>query len=190
MMTALAGLSGEWSAWPTDAEFGAAWQEGQAYSDLSNAKLVHILSRLSNDSLSMRNEQIVIDSPLTVEHILPQNWLEHWPLASGEAGLTHEQLWDAQPDDPRAAATRRRNAALHTFGNLTILTQELNSTVSNSAWPVKKPELLRSSLLPINQQLHEFAVWDEDSIQQRGKALLERALRIWPAADLAGLVRE
>lgn len=90
------------------------------------------------------------------------------------------ELWKAEPQDPVAAATRKRNAALQTFGNLTMLTQALNSAASNSSWPEKKIELLRHSLLPINQQLHEVCTWDEDAISDRGTALLEKALKLWP----------
>jgi len=32
-----------------------------------------------------------------------------------------------------------KELALHTMGNLTILTQELNSAVSNSGWATKRP---------------------------------------------------
>ena len=39
---------------------------------------------------------------------------------------------------------------------------------------------MRHSLLPINQQLHEIEVWDEEAIANRGNALLERALKLWP----------
>ena len=94
--------------------------------------------------------------------------------------MTTDALWTASKDDARAEATRKRNAALQTLGNLTILTQGLNSSVSNSAWPVKKPELLRHSLLPINQQLHDVAAWDEAAIAARSDALLARALSVWP----------
>ena len=90
------------------------------------------------------------------------------------------ELFDADADDPRAVATRARDSAIHTFGNLTILTQALNSSVSNDKWTAKKPKLLEASLLPINFQLHGYSVWDEEAITRRGKELLERSLRIWP----------
>lgn len=75
---------------------------------------------------------------------------------------------------------RRRNAAVQTIGNLTILTQELNSSVSNSAWVVKRPELMKSSLLPINQMLHAHDAWDEEAIQARSETLFRLACEVWP----------
>ena len=173
-------LTGESTEWPTDEAFRSAWQSQHAYQTLQNPKIVHILRRLNDTYLSSKSEYISINSPLTVEHILPQRWLGYWPLPDGSKGLTSQELWDSQPGDPRADATRRRNAMLQTFGNLTILTQALNSSVSNSGWKDKKLELLRASLLPINQELHAVESWDEITIEERSKVLFERAIKIWP----------
>jgi hypothetical protein len=180
LITFLSRLQGDSAAWPPDAVFSETWQTRPAYEVLNNAKLVHVLRRVCETYLNNLNEQIAIDGPVTVEHILPQNWIEHWPLPSGEQGLTDQELWDTDPDDPRTVATRHRNAALQTMGNLTILTQELNSSVSNSAWLKKKPGILVASLLPINQQLHEYDSWDEKGIQKRSEELFQRALTVWP----------
>ena len=85
----------------------------------------------------------------------------------------------APPGDARAEATRTRNQLLQTFGNLTIVTQALNSAVSNSGWSAKKPELLKHSLLPINQMLYGVQDWNEAAIVQRADDLLARALKLW-----------
>ncbi len=177
----LSEFEGETSAWPADDVFFEAWQMNDAYHNLNNPKLVHILRRLSDSFLTNKNEQITIDCPLTVEHLLPQSWLGNWPLASGEKGMPWGEMVSARADDPRAIATKDRDAALQTIGNLTILTQELNSSVSNGGWSTKRPELLKSSLLPINQQLHDYEAWDEAAIQNRGKKLFARAAELWPA---------
>ena len=166
--------------WPSDERFSEAWRTQHAYYVLNNPKIVHILKRLSSTFVTGKMETVSIDSALTVEHILPQQWQSNWPLLDGSVGLTPSELWIASKDDERAQATRQRNAALQTFGNLTILSQALNSSVSNSAWPVKRPKLLLHSLLPINQQLNDLASWDEDAITARSEALLKRALSIWP----------
>lgn len=183
LRNALSELEGETSAWPSDEKFFAAWQSQHIYQVLNNAKIVHILRRLSDSYLTNRNEEITIDSALTVEHLLPQSWLDNWPLPDGTKGMTWAEIIAPEANDPRVAATRARNAALQTIGNLTILTQALNSSVSNAAWATKRPELLKSSLLPINQQLHGFDAWDEDAIQRRGKDLFSKATKIWPAPN-------
>jgi uncharacterized protein with ParB-like and HNH nuclease domain len=176
----LSGLVGESAVWPTDETFQKAWQSIHAYEILQNPKIVHIFRRLNDTYLNPRVEEISIDSPLTVEHILPQSWIEYWPLPDGSKGLDFMELWDSLPDDPKGMATKRRNAMLQTFGNLTILTQALNSSVSNSSWKDKRPQLLAASLLPINLQLHTIDSWDEIAIEERTKALFARAIKIWP----------
>jgi len=179
----LSELSGDSSEWPTDQAFGTAWQNQHVYSALQNPKIVYILSRLSDTYLGSKSEHITINTPLTIEHILPQDWLEHWPLPDGSRGLTEQELWDVDADDSRAQATRRRNDLLQTLGNLTILTQALNSAVSNTAWTGKKAALLSASLLPINQQLHDVETWDETAIERRSKNLFDRSINIWPGAQ-------
>ena len=174
--------AGDSTEWPTDAKFGEAWRTAHAYQVLSNSKLVHVLKRLSDTYVTGKMERLFVTSELTVEHILPQQWHAKWPLPDGSAGMTMSALWNAANDDPCARATRKRNAVLQTLGNLTILTQGLNSSVSNSEWTVKKPALLQHSLLPINQHLHAAVRWDEEAIGQRSEDLLVRALRLWPRA--------
>ena len=172
--------SGDSAVWPTDDEFGEAWRTKYAYQVLNNPKIVHILKRLSDTFLTSKSETVTVESALTVEHILPQQWQDKWLLADGSKGLTTAALWTAAKDDARAEASRKRNQALQTFGNLTILTQGLNSSVSNSQWELKKPELLRHSMLPINQMLYDVDIWDETAITQRSDELLARALEVWP----------
>lgn len=174
--------TGDSTEWPTDDKFGEAWRTTHAYQVLSNPKIVHILKRLSDTYVTGKMEGVTVSGDLTVEHILPQQWQAKWPLPDGSAGLATDALWKAAKDDAGAEATRKRNAALQTMGNLTILTQGLNSAVSNSEWSVKKPALLQHSLLPINQQLHAAVQWDEESIRRRGEDLLSRALKLWPRA--------
>jgi hypothetical protein len=181
LATALSALQGDSSRWPTDAEFSEAWKSRSAYTVLDNAKITHVFRRLNDTFLTKLNEPLSYDGPLTVEHIMPQSWVDEWPLPSGEPGLTAEELANADQTDLQVMATRDRNALVQTWGNLTILTQGLNSTVSNSGWKVKKPEILNSSLLPINQQLHIYPEWNEETIRARGADLLSRALTIWPA---------
>jgi len=176
----LSGLEGESTKWPDDESFRAAWQEKHAYDILNNDKIVYILKQLNESLLCNKNEKISIDGFLTVEHLLPQKWIENWPLKDGQKGMAYDELWESEPEDKRAEATRKRNSMLQTFGNLTILTQPLNSSLSNSPWRTKKPALMKASMLPINQVLHDFETWDEESIINRSKTLFKNAILIWP----------
>ncbi len=141
---------------------------------------MHILKRVNSTYVDAKMEALSIRGALTVEHILPQQWIEFWPLPDGSKGMTLLELWAADPSDQRAHATRKRNTVLQTIGNLTVLTQPLNSGMSNSAWKEKKSTLLHHSLLPINQQLHDLEVWDEAAIEKRSDELFGRAVMLWP----------
>lgn len=177
---ALSEFGGSASGWPNDQSFTSAWLSNHAYQLLNNPKIVHILRRISEVMHSAQQEPISFHGPLTVEHILPQSWNTHWPLPDGSTGLTSWELYSATSDDSRLEPTKSRNAALQTMGNLTLLTQSLNSAVSNAAWASKKDSMLDASLLPITQRLRRYESWDEDAISQRGKELLNEAFKIWP----------
>ena len=176
----LSDLKGESSEWPNDQSFRSCWENQNAYKVLNNPKMVYVLKRLNDSYLTTKNEHIVIDCPLTVEHIMPQKWIENWPLPDGSSGI--EELNDTNAGDPRTEATVRRNSLVQSFGNLTIVTQPLNSAASNAPWAEKKPELLNGSLLPINQQFQGVSEWNEEAVISRGNDLLERALKIWPSS--------
>lgn len=176
----LSDQSGESGEWPSDQRFIDSWHSQHAYQLLNNPKILHILSRLNETYSNSKMESIQIESVLTVEHILPQNWVEHWPLQDGAKGMTSHEIYSADAYNPRVIASKNRNRMLQTLGNLTIVTKPLNSALSNSAWKVKKPEILRNSLLPINQQLTDIDLWDEVEITKRAKDMLERAIVIWP----------
>lgn len=175
----LTDLSGESTGWPSDDEFRRAWMTRPVYQALLQPRVVYVLRRLSDAFLGSKTEKISIEGELSIEHLLPQRWVAEWPLADGTKGMTDEELENADELEPGAKRTRARNEVLHTFGNLTILTQQLNTSVSNSAWKVKKPALLQASLLPINQQLYSFDKWDESTIEIRAQALFNAALRLW-----------
>jgi uncharacterized protein with ParB-like and HNH nuclease domain len=176
----LLGLTGDSTGWPADDQFANAWNNTHAYSVLNNPKMVYVLRCLNDTYLTNKHESLTIDGDLTVEHILPQKWTDNWTLPDGTKGLTVLELNTTPADDRSVLLTRSRDRVLQTFGNLTILTQPLNSSLSNAAWTTKKPALLKASLLPINQELHDYNSWDESTIANRGQELLKRALHIWP----------
>ena len=176
----LSSHTGDSTVWPNDEAFREAWMTKHAYSTLQQPRLVHILKRLNETFLTVKHETVVVSGELSVEHILPQTWQPNWPLEDCAKGMTIGDIANS-PNDPRVGPTRRRNQLLQTMGNLTILTQRLNASMSNAAWDGKRPALLASSLLPINQALHANSVWDESSIEARAAELFTRAVGIWPA---------
>lgn len=165
--------------WPNDTSFKEAWCNNEVYSILRpKIKIEYILKKLNDAYRSDKSENIHVDGKLTIEHILPQNWIENWPLPN--SGLSEEEFEKIAPQDPNAAATKKRNSILHTLGNLTLLTQKLNSSVSNGRWNDKKKEILLHSALPINRYLQDIEAWNEEEISNRSEKLFQLALELWP----------
>ena len=78
---------------------------------------------------------------------------------------TLSEVRDVQTDherreghDPTVVMSEARNRILHTFGNLTVLTQELNSSVSNSPWEIEAPALLQAFWPPVRRFKRAFSV--------------------------------
>ncbi|MCA1584779.1 MAG: HNH endonuclease family protein [Acidobacteria bacterium] len=158
-----------------------------AYVGLRSDRVSYILQRINETYSSAMTEQISIDVPLTVEHLMPQNWLEHWRLADGSRGVSEVDALSSSDEDPRATRSRARHQAVHTLGNLTVLVRPLNSSISNGAWSRKRPQLLAASLLPINLQLQRYDVWDEDAIMTRSREMFERLASRISAGEWSGL---
>jgi hypothetical protein len=172
--------SGDSGLWPDDAAFRESWLHKPLYGPLSSPKLVHLFGRLNQTYMSMKSEHLSFSQQPTVEHIMPQGWIANWPLPDGSKGLDFMDLYNASAADPRAVATRSRETAVQTLGNLTILSSGLNSAQSNLRWEQKRPELMKHSLLPLNQSLLESGSWNELTIQKRASELFERARQLWP----------
>jgi hypothetical protein len=168
---------GESVEWPDDNAFRDNWLNKPTR--LSSLQLVHLLCRLNRTFMSPKSESVVFEKPPTIEHILPQSWQTNWPLPDGSKGLDFLDMLGISDTDPRVIASNARESAVQTIGNLTILSTALNSAQSNLGWNQKRPEMMKHSLLPINQTLSIQMVWDEGTIMKRGEDLFERALRLW-----------
>ena len=81
-------------------------------------------------------------------------------------------------------AARERDRIIHTIGNLTLLTQNLNSKLSNAPWTEKRYPLAQHSVLALTRNtLLDKEHWDEESIRRRGEQLYMAATKIWPHAN-------
>ena len=120
---------------------------------------------LTNQPKNATGEQRVIRGKLTLEHVLPQTWETNWPLLNDET-------------------EQSRRSMVHVLGNMTLLTQKLNSKVSNGAWlgtEGKAAALRQQSTLLLNRDLTEDSSqqWTTDAISQRTKELTESFLSVW-----------
>jgi hypothetical protein len=158
-------------SWPEDQEFRAAWLSKPIYVKSRPDRSAMILRAVEEVSHTSRNEAVILPEKLTVEHLLPQNGtLEDYPYGG------------AMPLQNGETPERCRGRLIHTAGNLTLLTQELNSSVSNGPFDGKAKAIAADSDLRINAWLRRTVVsnWSEEAIQARGEELFPLVCRVWP----------
>jgi len=122
-----------------------------------------ILLALERALVTSKHEPINIVGELSIEHVMPQAWEKTWPLAD-------------ESEDVR----ERRERLLHTFGNLTLVTPQFNTSVSNRDFKRKQKELKRIARLLLSRGLEDLDEWNEDAILSRGTDLFDLARRCWP----------
>jgi uncharacterized protein with ParB-like and HNH nuclease domain len=161
------------TVWPDDREFERKWLREPSYGNLGPAATAMILEAIDNQLRTSKNEAIVIQSALCVEHVLPQSWPVHWQLDGNDA------LEPTQDDDSREI----RDRLLHSFGNLTLLTSPLNSSISNGPFSAKRAEITKNASLRLNTYFQSFKdsdPWNELKILERGRELFKTACAVWP----------
>jgi uncharacterized protein with ParB-like and HNH nuclease domain len=176
LQEAMLDLKGEASLWPDDARFQNAWLTEPIYQWLKPvSRLEYVLSQLEIKARKVQHEDVTIRQGLTVEHILPQSWYEHWPLADGSTGRDATARY-ALP----CAESEKRDRALPTLGNLTLLTPSANNSLKNFSFDVKVDKIDGYSLLALNAYVRKQSSWNEASIDARARLLFKDALTLWP----------
>ena len=168
----LASSQAETALWPSDDAVLARLEMGEVYGYIGLSRLRMLLEACELDVRDGRTESKLVAPGLTIEHALPQAWEEYWPTPDG---------MDLE------AFRKKRNDHVHRLGNLTLITQPLNSTLSNAPWTAtatcpnsKRDELRKRSVMLINQQLCEYDEWNEERIDERSAELARHILRTWP----------
>ncbi|WP_328601242.1 DUF262 domain-containing protein [Actinomadura physcomitrii] len=177
LLQALSGSEGEISRWPDDEEFINFLSTRDVYGWVAQPRLVMALAAAEMSLHSTKTDIRNIPSNLSLEHILPNDWEDSWPL-----GADGGELIDGEVVEQAAA---ERAARLHKLGNLTIVTQPLNSAMSNAPWSVKRAELNRHTRLLLNARIAERDTWDEQAIDERGTWLAHTLAKVWPGPDPA-----
>jgi len=182
----LLSLSGDSAVWPNDQIFRRRLIYDPLYDSIGPKRVRLILTVLELASRTPCQEALPlpIENKLTIEHIKPRGFKpEEWPYPDRDI-VELQKLESSQKDieSKRKELELRRWTLLHSLGNLTLLTQPLNSIVSNGPFSTKRPEISGQSLLKLNSYFQKFSndsKWDEDIILERGKELAMLALKIW-----------
>lgn len=185
----LTGLTGEASRMPTDADVAAAAARKPLYTQLGSRKLRYLLSRTERALRGRFDENVSIETDnLTVEHLLPDRWAEHWTLPSGERVGAESYYALLSSGVSVGEGVRRemetREGAKHTLGNLTLLTSSLNPSIGNGPWNEKRVRI-RGSLLALNRNVAEHEEWNETTIDARGATLAVTINGLWTVPSAA-----
>lgn len=160
------------SYWPDDNEVRSELFNLPIYRKIGRGRLRMVLESIEDyrrgwigNEVSMSGVR-VRRGTYAIEHLMPQSWNRYW---SATDGYTEQD----------------RNARIHKLGNLTLLSNKLNSSVSNGPWDGeegKRSSLLKRDVLFINRLITDDAgqVWDESKIDRRTEDLIEDILKIWP----------
>ena len=113
--------------------------------------------------------QLLGVSKYSLEHIMPKKWTNHWGMP------TDQTLVD------------ERNHKILTLGNLTIITQALNTSIRDADWNTKKigHGTGKAGLEKYAEGIDIFSsflartIWDEKAIEDRAAFLYEKAVAVW-----------
>lgn len=167
----LCGLTTNSSYWPADQELRLWFSTANAYRRYRRGILRMFLEAAEDDargfsdpSRPSRTGTRVSRLGFPIEHILPQRWATHWPVEGPVQRI-------------------ERDERVHRLGNLTLLTESLNSSISNGGWETKRPALARHDVMLISRELKDLPTWDEACIDARTHELTERLIRTWPVPE-------
>ena len=150
---------------PTDEELEKGFNTSILINKQSAGILYLIESKIRNEKDSTALLGI---SKYSLEHLMPKKWRNNWDkLSSKESEIN-------------------RDRKLLTLGNLTIITQSLNSSIRDSKWEDKlkgknkKGGLIEYSVgLKTISQFLKYPEWNEKTIEERALFLYEKAKQIW-----------
>lgn len=162
--------------WPRDDEIVQHLVNGDSYQRVSSERLKLLLGgiaqRMHAEKVPPPTAPFGLESSVTVEHVAPQSWQQHWQDDLG-VGSSDEDRW-------------RMAQIVHRIGNLTLVTQPTNSSLGANPWSFKA-NLLQKDNLEMNRRLlcdMEDRVWTVSEIDRRSRRIAEYVIKIWPDADV------
>jgi uncharacterized protein with ParB-like and HNH nuclease domain len=116
---------------------------------------------------NLHSSKLLGISKYSLEHLMPKKWENNW------GKLNNQQDID------------RRNKKILTFGNLAIITQNLNAKIKDSDWTTKKNGTNNNGLIDYTRDLEtissylKLSNWNETEIENRANDLYNHAINIW-----------
>ncbi len=159
-------------SWPDDRTVRVAVVSMPKYPGYhSAARIRMILEAIETHLIEESGMVESMEAPrkLWIEHVMPQSWQRHWPVAGGVDG-----------------EVENREQALRRLGNLTLTNSKLDITLSNRPWSEKRRLFNEHTTLFLNRELLDLSgqrEWDESTIERRGDRMADHIIKIWPHAD-------
>lgn len=151
---------------PSDEELKQGFDGSYLINKQSAGILYFIESKIRNRSL--HSTGLLGINKYSLEHLMPKKWENHW----GKLSNQEDRI--------------KRNRKLLTLGNLTIITQALNSTIRDANWTIKRKgkgdkKGLNTYSAGLETMSHflTFDEWNEQTIEERANFLYEKAKEIW-----------
>lgn len=193
----MATLSSDISRWPTDAEFKNACLTAPLYYGRLDAPKMRALLTEIEGFLRQQGKTEEQEAPslsrLDIDHIMPRSWYAYWPLEDGVAVLPSEASYaiaagrNGQELTSSQHEIMRRELAIPTLGNLTLLNLSVNREAQNKAFDKKKELLIEHTALRLNVPLLSRPAWTLEEISRRGGRLAEAALKLYPGPGWTGV---
>lgn len=149
--------------------------DGFRTSKLSNLQAKGVIYYIESGIRSPKSAVALLGfKQYSLEHLMPRKWRNHWaPCASDDLA-------------------RVRDQKLQTLGNFAIITQSLNTSISDADWQTKKtgkkdnPGLNQcaAGLITMENVLSENN-WSESNIGSRADWLWENAKQLWSSVTPA-----
>ena len=153
---------------PSDDELKIGFESSYLINKQSAGILYFIESKIRNRQL--QSTQLLGINKYSLEHLMPKKWENNW----GKLSNQEDKI--------------KRNRKLLTLGNLTIITQALNSTIRDANWTIKrKGKADKKGLNTYSAGLETISSyltldeWNEQTIEQRAEFLYEKVKEIWKA---------
>ena len=166
----LAGLAGADRHWPDDDEVRERLVTQPLYRKLARSRMRMVLEAVedhrrgfTSGSSNTFSEQPIVRNGCSIEHVMPQEWVKNWP---------GNEYWDDGT---------LRDDIIHRLGNLVLVTQALNTKISNGPWSEKRKALKAHSTLLTTQQVVDPHpdLWSEKEIIERTSRSAAEILSIW-----------
>ncbi len=139
----------------------------QVYTNHTAANLLYFVESKLRDR-SKQSTQLLGMTKYSLEHLMPKKWRNHWTIP------------------PKQEDQEKRDYILKTIGNLTIITQPLNSSIRDSEWNVKlngrngKEGLIKYAAgIEICGEVLKCPEWNEVEIDLRKDKLVKMVNGFW-----------